>query len=66
MNFGYKGSCTRQAPGACKGGDAISCPGAFLGTATAGGTPINCIGDNAGVSYLSYRIGLVTTQMRID
>ena len=50
MNFHYTGGCSTGAPGKC--GAADQCPGAFVGTDTASGTPVNCVGDNAGVSDL--------------
>ncbi|WRT66032.1 uncharacterized protein IL334_002983 [Kwoniella shivajii] len=49
MNFGFTGSCTK-APGACTGNSASQCPGAYLGSATEGGAPTQCLSDNTGIT----------------
>jgi len=48
MDFSYTGGCGGGAPGFCAAAE--QCPGAFVGTDTASGTPVNCQADNAGVS----------------
>ena len=55
MNFSYTGGCSGGAPGQCA--SAEQCPGAFWGTDTENGTPVNCLGNNAGVSLLLLLIG---------
>ncbi|PWN90404.1 hypothetical protein FA10DRAFT_266889 [Acaromyces ingoldii] len=49
MNFAFTGSCTKAAPGQCTGDSAQACPGAFLGSATTGGAPVQCVSDDAGI-----------------
>jgi len=49
MNFAFTGSCTKAAPGPCTGNSAQACPGAYLGSATTGGAPVQCSSPNAGI-----------------
>lgn len=48
MNFQYTGGCSGGPPGPCT--SAENCPGAFTGYDTTGGTVVNCVGYDAGVS----------------
>jgi hypothetical protein len=50
MTWKYTGSCTNGPPGPCTGGSEAACPGVFIGTDTASGTPVACQNANAGVS----------------
>ncbi|KAK7060719.1 hypothetical protein VNI00_000450 [Paramarasmius palmivorus] len=51
MNFAFTGSCSGvAAPGPCTGNSASECPGAFLGSDTEGGTPVQCVGADAGIT----------------
>ncbi|WWC88218.1 uncharacterized protein L201_003123 [Kwoniella dendrophila CBS 6074] len=50
MNFQFTGSCTKAAPGQCTGNSASQCPGAYLGSATEGGAPVQCLSDDTGIS----------------
>ena len=52
MNFAYTGDACPGvgAPGQCSAEN--TCPGAFVGLDTASGTPVQCLGNNAGVSLV--------------
>lgn len=50
MNFGFTGSCTKTAAGKCTGNSAKACPGAYLGSGTTSGKPVQCSATNTGVS----------------
>jgi hypothetical protein len=52
MSFEYTGTACGGigAPGQCTGQSKAACPGAFLADETEGGSPVNCLGTNAGVS----------------
>ncbi|KAK7060740.1 hypothetical protein VNI00_000472 [Paramarasmius palmivorus] len=50
MNFAFTGSCTKKAPGQCTGNSASACPGAYLGSNTTGGKPVQCVADNTGIT----------------
>jgi hypothetical protein len=50
MGFTYSGGCSGGAPGQCVA--AQQCPGAFWGSDTENGTPVNCVWSNAGVGRL--------------
>ncbi|WVQ82097.1 hypothetical protein IAT38_004225 [Cryptococcus sp. DSM 104549] len=49
MDFQYTGSCTNGPGGQCTGNSAAQCPGAYLGSATAGGAPTQCLANNVGI-----------------
>ncbi|WWC91083.1 uncharacterized protein L201_006024 [Kwoniella dendrophila CBS 6074] len=49
MDFSFTGACS-NGPAACTGNSASECPGAFLGSATEGGAPEQCMGDNVGIT----------------
>ncbi|KAI5478826.1 hypothetical protein MNV49_004558 [Pseudohyphozyma bogoriensis] len=48
MTFSFDG-CS-GAPGQCTGDSAAACPGAYLGSATTGGAPTQCLADNVGIT----------------
>ncbi|ODN80176.1 hypothetical protein L198_07832 [Cryptococcus wingfieldii CBS 7118] len=50
MDFAFNGAGCNKGPGACTGNSAAKCPGAYLGSATAGGAPIQCAADNVGIT----------------
>ncbi|OCF75461.1 hypothetical protein I204_04316 [Kwoniella mangroviensis CBS 8886] len=50
MDFVFTGSCTKGPGGPCTGDSADQCPGAYLGSATEGGAPTQCLADNTGIT----------------
>ncbi|ODN79048.1 hypothetical protein L202_04552 [Cryptococcus amylolentus CBS 6039] len=50
MNFDFNGDGCNKGPGACTGNSAAQCPGAYLGSATEGGAPTQCVADNVGIT----------------
>ncbi|ODO06516.1 hypothetical protein I350_03870 [Cryptococcus amylolentus CBS 6273] len=50
MDFKSNGSGCNKGPGACTGNSASKCPGAYLGSATTGGAPTQCVADNVGIT----------------
>ncbi|KAK7060720.1 hypothetical protein VNI00_000451 [Paramarasmius palmivorus] len=56
MNFEFTGSCTKKAPGPCTGNSADKCPGAYLGSDTESGRPVQCASDDAGTIKLKFQM----------
>ncbi|WWC85319.1 uncharacterized protein L201_000181 [Kwoniella dendrophila CBS 6074] len=52
MNIEYTGSCNKTAPAACTGNSEAECPGAYLGNATEGGAPLQCLSSNTGIKII--------------
>ncbi|ODN80177.1 hypothetical protein L198_07833 [Cryptococcus wingfieldii CBS 7118] len=50
MDFAFHGSGCNKGPGACTGNSAAKCPGAYLGSATTGGAPTQCVADNVWIT----------------
>ncbi|WVW80504.1 hypothetical protein I302_102488 [Kwoniella bestiolae CBS 10118] len=50
MDFVFTGSCTNGPGGPCTGNSAEQCPGAYLGSATEGGAPTQCLADDTGIT----------------
>ncbi len=57
MDFAFTGACT-ESPGPCTGDSASQCPGAYLGSATTGGAPTQCLADGVGVSSVELMLCL--------
>ncbi|WVQ74198.1 hypothetical protein IAR50_003792 [Cryptococcus sp. DSM 104548] len=49
-NMDFTLSCNNESPGKCTGDSASACPGAYLGEATTGGAPTQCVADNTGIT----------------
>ncbi|WVR05553.1 hypothetical protein IAU60_002572 [Kwoniella sp. DSM 27419] len=49
VDFAFTNTCTNGPGGACTGNSAEQCPGAYLGSATEGGAPTQCLADDTGI-----------------
>ncbi|ODN94689.1 hypothetical protein L198_04830 [Cryptococcus wingfieldii CBS 7118] len=49
-NMDFALSCDNGSPGTCTGDSADACPGAYLGEATTGGAPTQCVADSTGIT----------------
>lgn len=49
------GACASKILGQCTGSTEATCPRAFFGSATEGGSPLNCSENNVGVSTFRSR-----------